>query len=86
MNRSGSRTWEPNPVVTLKTRTVTARFTAAEIPVDQRAPVIAAYRTRPENRSTAASRNCPTPLIAVFRLTPYEKLLMVKRLSAWTRG
>lgn len=33
-----------NPVVTLDTKVGSARFTAAEVPVAERAPVLAAYR------------------------------------------
>lgn len=60
-----------NPVVTLKTRTVTARFTAAEIRVDQRAPVIAAYRTKAGKQVDGYFAKLPDPVDhPVFRLTP----------------
>ena len=60
-----------NPVVTLKTRTVTARFTAAEIPVDQRAPVIAAYRTKAGKQVDGYFAKLPDAADhPVFRLTP----------------
>lgn len=60
-----------NPVVTLRTRTVTARFTAAEIPVDQRDPVLAAYRVKAGKQVDGYFAKLPDPADhPVFRLTP----------------
>lgn len=35
-----------NPVVTLKSRSELTRFTAAEIPIEQRGPILEAYRVK----------------------------------------
>lgn len=60
-----------NPVVTLKTRTVTARFTATEIPVDQRDPVLEAYRVKAGKQVIGYFATLPDPADhPVFRLTP----------------
>lgn len=60
-----------NPVLTLKTRTVTARFKAAEIPVDQRYPVLAAYRVKAGKQVDGYFAKLPDPADhPVFRLTP----------------
>jgi len=60
-----------NPVVTLKTRITAARFTAAEIPVDQRGPVLAAYRVKAGKTVDGYFAKLPDPADhPVFRLTP----------------
>lgn len=60
-----------NPVLTLKTRTATARFAAAEIPVDQRNPVLAAYRVKAGKQVDGYFAKLPDPADhPVFRLTP----------------
>lgn len=60
-----------NPAVTLKTRTVTARFTAAEIPVDRCPPVLAAYRVKAGKQVDGYFAKLPDPADhPVFRLTP----------------
>lgn len=60
-----------NPAVTLKSRTVIAGFTAAETPVDQREPVIAAYRVKAGRQVDGYFAKLPDPADhPVFRLTP----------------
>jgi len=60
-----------NPVVTLNTRTVTERFKAVEIPVDQRDPVLAAYRVKAGKQVDGYFAKLPHSADhPVFRLTP----------------
>ena len=50
-----------NPTVTLATRGGTTRYTAAEIPVDQREPVLAAYRVKAGKAVEGYFRSLPQP-------------------------
>lgn len=50
-----------NPTVTLAARGATTRYTAAEIPVDQREPVLAAYRAKAGKAVEGYFRNLPQP-------------------------
>lgn len=59
-----------NPVITLKSRSSTACFAAAEIPADQREPVIAAYRVKAGKQVDGYFAKLPDPVDhPVFRLT-----------------
>lgn len=60
-----------NPSATLRTRTATARFTASEVPVDQRDSIIAAYRVKAGKQVDGYFGKLPDPADhPVFRLTP----------------
>ena len=50
-----------NPTVTLATRGTTTRYTVAEIPVDQREPVLAAYRAKGGKAVEGYFRSLPQP-------------------------
>ena len=50
-----------NPTVTLATRGGTTRYTAAEIPVDQREPVLTAYRAKAGKTVEGYFRSLPQP-------------------------
>ena len=71
----GESQWVKNlradPVVTLKTRTSVARFSASEIPVEQRPPILAAYRIRAGKQVDGYFAKLPDPADhPVFRLAP----------------
>lgn len=71
----GESQWVKNlradPVVTLKTRTSVARFSASEIPVEQRAPILAAYRIKAGKQVDGYFAKLPDPADhPVFRLAP----------------
>ena len=58
-------------MVTLKTRTSVARFSASEIPVEQRAPILAAYRSKAGKQVDGYFAKLPDPADhPVFRLAP----------------
>jgi deazaflavin-dependent oxidoreductase (nitroreductase family) len=60
-----------NPTVTLTTKVGAARFTAAEIPVAQRDPVLTAYRAKAGKTVDGYFAKLPDPADhPVFSLTP----------------
>ena len=60
-----------NPTVTLATKTGTARFTATEVPVPQRDPVLTAYRAKAGKTVDGYFAKLPDPADhPVFSLTP----------------
>lgn len=60
-----------NPTVTLVTKVGTARFTATEIPVPQRDPVLTAYRAKAGKTVDGYFAKLPDPADhPVFSLTP----------------
>ncbi|MCV7177295.1 nitroreductase/quinone reductase family protein [Mycolicibacterium sphagni] len=60
-----------NPVVTLDTKVWAARFTAAEVPVADRPPVLAAYRVKAGKTVDGYFAKLPDPADhPVFRLEP----------------
>jgi len=70
----GESEWVRNiratPRVTLRTRAGTSEFQAAEIPIDQREPVLAAYRIKAGKTVGGYFRSLPDPVDhPVFALT-----------------
>ena len=60
-----------NPTVTLATKVGTARFSATEIPVSQRDPVLTAYRAKAGKTVDGYFAKLPDPADhPVFRLAP----------------
>ncbi|HNA49835.1 MAG TPA: nitroreductase/quinone reductase family protein [Mycobacterium sp.] len=60
-----------NPTVTLATKMGTARFTATEVPVPQRDPVLTAYRAKAGKTVDGYFAKLPDPADhPVFSLTP----------------
>ncbi len=60
-----------NPTVTLATKMGTARFTATEVPVSQRDPVLTAYRAKAGKTVDGYFAKLPDPADhPVFSLTP----------------
>lgn len=60
-----------NPTVTLATKVGTARFTATEVPVPQRDPVLTAYRAKAGKTVDGYFAKLPDPADhPVFSLTP----------------
>ena len=60
-----------NPAVSLTTKAGTARFTAAEVPVEGRGPVLQAYRVKAGKTVDGYFAKLPDPADhPVFRLTP----------------
>lgn len=60
-----------NPTVTLATKVGTARFTATEVPVSQRDPVLTAYRAKAGKTVDGYFAKLPDPADhPVFSLTP----------------
>ena len=60
-----------NPTVTLATKMGTARFTATEVPVPQRDPVLTAYRAKAGKTVDGYFAKLPDPADhPVFRLAP----------------